>query len=137
MRFRSVLVIGSSSIVLIATARAEDPNGDLRALAGQVVAAREAESGFDWDERFRLSLTQSLASLPASTLLRIASEGPEVDIRRAAAGQDQVGASIGDANRDLVFTPITPCRVAVSMITVPSGGATSVNYRIRGSTGFA
>src|SRR5262245_11709776 len=98
MRSRTVLALGSCSLLLIVTARAQDPNGELRAVAAQVVAAREAESGFEWDERFRLSLTHSLASLSATTLFRIASEGPEVDIRLQIAGQDQVGASIGDAN---------------------------------------
>src|SRR5262245_58818553 len=108
----------------------QQPHDDAKSLAASVVAAREAESGFDWDERMRISLMQTLASLAPETLRQLASRGPGADLRPEVAG------TVGDANRDLVFTPIPPCRVAISAVSVPAGGSTAVNYRIRGSIGF-
>ena len=59
------------------------------------------------EDTYKLSLALSLASLPLDRLERLASD-PTAGI---------VGPSVGDARRDLVFTPLTPCRVAV----VPKG----------------
>src|SRR5262245_8068236 len=114
---------------LVVSPAAPAQQRDRGSLAAAVVAAREAESGFDWDERMRVSLTRTLASLPLDTLGQLASAGPGADLR-------QVGATVGDANKDPVFTAIPPCRVAISAVSVPPGGFTAVNYRIRGTTGF-
>src|SRR5262249_38087540 len=99
-------------------------------LATSLVTAREAESGFDWDARFKLSLTHTLASLPPGALDQVAAQGPNADWRQL------IGASVGDADKDLVFTPIPPCRIGISAVSVPAGGFTAVNYRIRGTPDF-
>src|SRR5262245_60972778 len=127
MPCRRILSLGAPSLLLITSAVAQQPGVNAIGVAASIVAAREAERGFGWDNRYKLSLAQSLASLPGATLLQAASQGPDANLRPI------VGASLGDASKDLVFTPIPPCRIAISVVTVPAGGSTQVNFRIRGT----
>jgi len=94
-------------------------NAEKLALAQQIIHARERarqRGAFDaptaryWTERFmRLSVSQ---------LLAIVNAGPDVNLnemlRRMGADvlSDNVSPDLGDTSADLVYTKVTPCRVA-------------------------
>ena len=97
------------------------------AIAREVLRAREQAQGRG---PFDAPTTQywmgRLTSLSLDRLLAIAGAGPGADLTRlvsSAAGAtlaDGVSPDLGDSARDLVFTMVTPCRVADTRV---AGGA--------------
>jgi hypothetical protein len=107
------------------------PNGDL---AESILSQREAEAGRGFDARYRRTLKASLAELPKDRLELLLGAGSGVDLRAALAPN-----ALGDSSADLVYTPVTPCRLfdtrnAAEGILV---GNTQRNFLVTGTTGFA
>jgi len=75
-------------------------NGDV---AEALLAAREAAMGRGLEANYRASLKDALSLLPAGQLQGL---GGDADLR------DVIGTSaLGDSRADLVYTPVTPCRI--------------------------
>lgn len=72
------------------------------ALAESVVALRESATGRRFDPAYRTSLKKTLASFPTARLESLQSAGSA-----ASLGLD----AVGDSTTNLVYTPVTPCRV--------------------------
>ncbi|MHB8773032.1 MAG: hypothetical protein ACYC7J_18720 [Syntrophales bacterium] len=71
-------------------------------LAESVVAARESVTGRSFDPAYRASLKTALAKLPTTRLESL----------RYSGGEGSLGLdAIGDSRSNLVYTPVTPCRV--------------------------
>ncbi len=107
------------------------PNGDL---AETILSQREAEAGRRFDARYRRTLEASLAELPKDRLELLLGAGSGVNLREALAPN-----ALGDSSADLVYTPVTPCRLfdtrnAADGILV---GNTQRNFLVTGTTGFA
>jgi hypothetical protein len=98
-------------------------------LAESIVASRESAMGRSFDAVYRASLKNSLASLPAK----------EIESLRYAGGEVSLGRnSIGDSSANLVYTPVTPCRVfdtRSSMEGILVGG-TQRNFIVASNSGF-
>ncbi len=128
-----------------ARARAQRLDRQRRGLAEQVLDAREeAQQRGPLDEGARRYWLERLARLPMDSLQAIAAAGPEANLRELAAdaesslaAADAVAADFGDSDRDLVFTKITPCRVADTRV---AGGAFTTasqrNFEVAGASGF-
>lgn len=71
-------------------------------LAESIVAMRESASGRSFDPAFRASLKNTLAKQPTARLESILNAGGEGRLDLTA---------VGDTSADLVYTPVTPCRV--------------------------
>lgn len=79
-------------------------------LADAVIALRESARGRNFDPAFRVSLKSDLLQLPVATLESLQNAGGEGNIRQLLARGPNVNA-LGDSSADLVFTPLTPCRL--------------------------
>jgi hypothetical protein len=93
------------------------------ALAEWIVAREEARSGRQFDTAFRARTVQSLASLSYSVLAELQT-------------QEGFGTnSLGDSQADLVYTPVTPCRIIDTRL---AGGALSPgvprSFKVTGNT---
>jgi len=71
-------------------------------LAESVIALRESATGRRFDPAYRASLKNVLVSLPATQLESLRYAGSSVSL-----GLD----AIGDSSANLIYTPVTPCRV--------------------------
>jgi hypothetical protein len=70
------------------------------AMAEAIVAREEAASGRDFDRTFRLGALKSLAA------------GSLEDLQASLGQTGGLGVNLmGDSQADLVFTPVTPCRI--------------------------
>ncbi len=73
--------------------------GQMEAVAESILAREEAASGREFDAVFRAKAKELLAALP---LAELASQ----------TGENGLGlSSLGDSQADLVYTPLTPCRI--------------------------
>lgn len=71
-----------------------------QSIAESIVAREEAASGREFEARFRADVVNSLASLSAE------------DLQAVVSGGDGLGTSAyGSTQADLVYTPVTPCRI--------------------------
>ena len=120
------LSAGSSS----ATASESQKAARATEIDARVAAARDLVATFSGaaareglSEGWKVDLMQAVLSLPAASIRELKrAESPreaqktarQVRSAMAAAARDgssESAKSLGDANRDLLFTPITPCRV--------------------------
>jgi len=81
----------------------QDMVGDREAAAESIVAREEAATGRAFDPGFRAEALRKLASLTPSELQSIQSQ--------SGAGLGIVPKDFGSSQADLVFTPVTPCRI--------------------------
>jgi hypothetical protein len=95
-------------------------------LAESIVASRESAMGRSFDPTYRASLKNSLASLPTKEISALQYAGSEGKL------------SIGDSSADLIYTPVTPCRVfdTRSSTTGILVGDTQRNFYVSGAIGF-
>jgi hypothetical protein len=97
--------------LLASSAMGQEPTPEAtqkEAVAESIVAREEALSGRAFEPVFRARVTELLATLP---LAELASQ----------TGEDGLGlSSLGDSQADLVYTPVTPCRIIDTRI---AGGA--------------
>jgi hypothetical protein len=114
---RSEALLGQEADARDAAARA--------ALAESIVSQREAAMGRQLDAAYRAALTSDLAAQPLANL-------------EALAGDRSIGLNaIGDTAADLVFTPVTPCRVIDTRLGGgPIAANTQRNFVIAGTSGF-
>ena len=108
------------------------------ALAKQLVALQAIDAADGQQaSSLRLALMQKLLALPSSSLRVLAGDGTILSARDLMAKARNLragkpgGKVLGDVDADLVFTPITPCRLADSRFdTVPGPlvGAISFGY---------
>jgi hypothetical protein len=83
-------------------ARADDAAQRAR-LAESLLSRAESLAGRAFDARFRASALGALTELPL----------PELEKRLEGEGAKGIGPlAIGDSNAQLVYTPLTPCRIA-------------------------
>src|SRR5262245_16466558 len=146
MRLRNVvMVVAGSCAQLTALGQSAGDSDVRRALAQSIASARESAGGRQWDAAFRASFVSRLSEVGFEALARLAQDGEAADLGpyigygvRPAASQGATPApGLGDSTKDLVFTPIAPCRVINSVaapgpIVVPPGGSTTKEYVIRG-----
>jgi hypothetical protein len=95
-------------------------------LAESIIALRESTMGRSFDPVYRASLKNSLASLPTQ----------EIESLQYAGSEGRL--SIGDSSADLIYTPVTPCRVFDTRSSTAGilVGGTQRNFFINGTTGF-
>jgi hypothetical protein len=125
-------------------ARTERVDRRKRALAEEILDSREeAQQGGPLAEGARQYWIDRLARLPIDSLQAIAAAGPEANLRELAAdaeslnAADAVAADFGDSDADLVFTRITPCRVADTRVAGgPLASASQRNFYVAGSRDF-
>jgi hypothetical protein len=106
----------------------QEPTSDAaqkEAVAESIVAREEAGSGREFDAVFRARAKELLASLPLAEL-------------SSPTGEEGLGlSSLGDSQADLVYTPITPCRI---IDTRRAGGPIAAGYarsfKVTGDTTF-
>jgi len=98
-------------------------------LAESVVASRESATGRSFDPVYRASLKNSLASLPTKELESLRYAGSNGRLSRG---------NVGDSSADLVYTPVTPCRVFDTRSSVAGilVGGTQRNFIVAGAGGF-
>lgn len=100
-------------------------------MADAVLAARQKASGRDFGAKVRASLKRSLVSLTRGRLEVFLNAGGLGDIE--AAAREGVMNTVGDAGADLVYTPLTPCRIVDTRLG--AGGTFRVgearNYWVR------
>jgi hypothetical protein len=104
---------------------AQEPASDLRqlhAVAESIVAREEAASDRLFDSAFRGKAKQLLAALPLAELL-------------AQTGEAGLGLnSLGDSQADLVYTPLTPCRIVDTRLDGgPIGAGTTRSFLVTGT----
>jgi len=123
------LAIGSC--LLAPSARGQEPTSDMaqmEAVAESIVEREEAASEREFDVVFRAKAKELLAALPLAEL-------------QSQTGEDGLGlSSLGDSQADLVYTPVTPCRIIDTRIaggTIAAGTTrsflvTGTNYSAQG-----
>jgi len=85
-------------------------------LTQSILAARQAASGRRFSERLRASMADKLALLTPDQLEGLANAGALGDID--ALVRETVGPrALGDTDADLVFTPVSPCRIVNTTVT--------------------
>jgi hypothetical protein len=101
----------------------------LRELAELAVARREALSGRRFDQAYRQMLVGAVSAQSPDRLQDLLSAGDEVPL---------ITNTLGDSAADLVYTPVTPCRVfdtRFSSAGIITGG-TQQNFFVVGTSGF-
>jgi hypothetical protein len=93
------------------------------AVAEAIVAREEAESERAFDPAFRAKAKEVLAALPLATL-------------QTQTGEDGLGlSSLGDSQADLVYTPVTPCRIIDTRLAGgPIAAGTTRSFRVAGTS---
>lgn len=146
---RSIAILAMSLLGWAVIGRAQDANPALttwgpvasssdraageaqkRGLAEQLVARTETSSGRSFDPAYRRWLVGAVA---AQSLERL---------EELSSGGDQAGPILnvlGDSAADLVYTPVTPCRVFDTRFSVSGilGGGTQQNFLVAGASGFS
>jgi hypothetical protein len=103
-------VLGPGSGSSSADQVAEERDQALRAeVAESILAAREAAAGRRFDAGYRSVLKADLVSRSLEQLERLQGSGAGADLR--ATESTVVANALGDTSADLVFSPVTPCRV--------------------------
>jgi len=102
-------------------------------LISAVLSARETASGRKFSPALRGSLTAKLSSVPTLALESFANAGGLGDID--ALVRDAVGPKVlGASAADLVFTPVTPCRIVNTVATATALAAnTSRAFYVNGN----
>jgi hypothetical protein len=114
----------------LATPNAQVQQAEQNALlAESIVASRESAMGRSFDPVYRASLKNSLASLPTK----------EIESLQYAGSEGRLGRStVGDSNADLLYTPVTPCRLFDTRSSTAGilVGDTQRNFFVSGAIGF-
>lgn len=115
----------ASAVAEPGTREASADEAAQEALAEWIVAREEEQSGRRFDSAFRARALQSLAALSVSAL----------EARKTVEG---LGTNdLGDSQADLVYTPVTPCRIIDTRV---AGGALSPgvprSFKVTGDTTF-
>ena len=111
------------------------------ALATRIIDAREAAAGRGpLASAYRRDWIRRLAQLPVEQLVAISGRGPSANLaeqyRQAAApaAADGISPDIGDSDRDLTYTKVTPCRVAdTRVVGSPLANGSSRPFTISGT----
>jgi hypothetical protein len=106
-------------------------------LANAILAARQTAAGRDLGAR-RDSMKQSLLSMSVEGLEAFLNAGGLGDIESAVRGT--VGPSaLGDTAKDLVFTPVPPCRVVDTRFAAAGilAASSTRSFLVRSAGGFA
>lgn len=90
-----------------ASAREATQRGEL---AESILDLRESAARRTFDASYRAGLKTDLMTLSVAQLESLRSAGGEGNIRELL-GQDVVPNVLGETGKDLVFTPVTPCRI--------------------------
>jgi hypothetical protein len=114
-----------------ATRAALQAQAEREVLAESLLAREEAESGRAFDSSFRAESLRKLASRPLAELEAIQSQGTGIGT-----------SAYGDSAADLVFTPVTPCRIVDTRLAggaIAAGGTRSFlvaagNYSSQGGS---
>jgi Chaperone of endosialidase len=106
-------------------AEAAQEGADKLAIAESVIAREEAKSERAFDPSFRAKAKELLAALPLAELT-------------SQTGEGGLGlSSLGDTQADLVYTPISPCRIIDTRV---AGGPIAAGYarsfKVTGDTTF-
>jgi hypothetical protein len=102
------------------------------ALAESIVAQREASEGRAFDPVYRSTMKRDLAALSIG----------ELDSLVAAGGRSRARSGVepdlpGDTGADLVYTPVTPCRIFDTRLGGgPIAANTQRNFYVAGTGGF-
>jgi hypothetical protein len=137
-----VRVLGFAMAVSFATPmgaqpqQGEDPSAasalaaQRSALAESILATKEAARGEGFDAAIRADLKRRMETLSVEQLAALAEKGARADIPKV----------LGAATNDLVYTPVTPCRVFDSRVSQGGQGpllvGTPRDVRVTGTTGF-
>lgn len=117
---------------LSALEASQDDGARRQELVTSVVAAREKASGRTFSPRLRASLASRLSQVDLGALEAFAASGGLGSL------DSFVPNVIGEAAKDLVFTPVTPCRIVNT--TVAGGviaGNTARSFYVNGNTAGA
>jgi Chaperone of endosialidase len=122
---RWLLCLPIGLCLVASSAVGQEPTSDLaqvEAVAESIVAREEALSERAFDPIFRAKAKELLATLPLAELV-------------AQTDEDGLGlSSLGDSQADLVYTPVTPCRIIDTRV---AGGAitagTTRNFLVTGT----
>lgn len=100
-----------------------------RESAEALVARREAATGRRFDPAYRHRLVGAVAAQAPERLQELLSAGDETSPLLSA---------LGDSSADLVYTPVTPCRVFDTRFSAAGvlAAGTQQNFLVAGSTGF-
>jgi len=125
--------LGSTLTLVLATAglglasQAQNPENRPRvdatlsaqrgAIAESILAVKEEALGRSFDARIRASLKSRMESLSVEQLSALAQQGESADIPLA----------LGSVTSDLVYTPVTPCRVFDSRVSQGGPGPIAAN----------
>jgi hypothetical protein len=92
-------------------------------LAESIIAREEMQSGREFDPGFRIQTKQALLAL-------------SLDALEAQRSRPGLGPKIaGDSQADLVFTPVTPCRIINTRLTgTPIAANTTRSFKVTGDT---
>jgi hypothetical protein len=127
-------VAGLSSSTDEAQAREATVRGELIAT---ILSLREKASGRDFDAHLRALLTQKLEAATTEQLQAFSEAGGLGNIE--ALGRSPEPHFLGATASDLVFTPVTPCRI-VDTRSAAAGimvAGTQRNFLVRSGSGFA
>jgi hypothetical protein len=130
MRLRVVLpgrvAVSALGCILVAAtplgAEAAEEGADKLALAESVIAREETASERAFDPAFRAKAKKLLAALPLAELT-------------SQRGEGGLGlSSLGDSQADLVYTPVTPCRIIDTRIARGTiAGGTTRSFLVTGT----
>jgi trimeric autotransporter adhesin len=120
---RSLLGLPIGACLLMSSAMAQEPPLDTaqkEAIAESILAREEARSGREFDPAFRAKARQTLAALPLAAL----------ESQESGLGLD----SLGDSQADLVYTPVTPCRIIDTRLAGGTiGSGTTRSFLVTGA----
>jgi hypothetical protein len=124
-----VWVVGAAVSALAAPGASKalaQAEGDRLAVAESVIAREEAASGREFDPAFRAKAAARLAALPEDAL------------SLAQQGESGLGLNVlGDSQADLVYTPVTPCRIVDTRVAGgPLNAGFSRSFKVTGDATF-
>jgi hypothetical protein len=95
-----------------------------QSIAEAFIAGKEGASGRAFDPRYRVAVLNKLASLPLDALNRL-------EVGSGGTGIQAYGSS----GVDLVFVPVTPCRVIDTRSGSPIAAGATMNFVVAGACG--
>lgn len=161
MRIRTGILVFSAALAQVVlpaecqsppAARAESPEAPAaevavperetdrkRQLVAEILVARERATGRSLGSSSRGALADKLLRVPEGALEAFLDAGGLGDVEAlAGTASGRAGLAVGDTGADLVYTPLSPCRIIDTRLAggVLLGG-TSRSFLVTGSTGFA
>jgi len=122
---RGLCCLAIGLCLLAGVARAQGPTSDLaqvQAVAESIVVREETLSERAFDPVFRVKAKELLAAIPLAELV-------------AQTGDSGLGLNaLGDTQADLVYTPVTPCRIIDTRLAGgPIAGGTTRSFLVTGT----